>query len=249
MLGHVVARYLREQAVEVITSEERYNAQPRDPLVETVRDSGCSWVINALGRTKQKSQDNQELLQTNGLFPIHLKSRLRPGQRMIHASTDCVFTGERGNYECSHETDAADAYGFSKVLGEQIAEMDRCFVFRTSIIGPETQSAHGLMAWFLRQDKANGFLNHHWNGITTLDWAKLCLEAMRGQIKFTHPILQIGIWPSVSKYEMLVLMGQVWGHPIPIHPTNAPSAINRVLVPELLRPPLRTQLDELKAWY
>lgn len=251
MLGHTVARFLAERGCEIVTSEARYEGLPRDPLVEAARDSGCGWIINAAGRIKQKCESPMELLLTNSLLPAHLKSRLREGQRLIHASTDCVFSGRRGSYRIEDERDAADAYGLSKILAEEIACDARCTIIRTSIIGPEQQdTGHGLMGWFLRQrGEVAGFINHRWNGITTLEWAKLCGEVISGQHAERGPILQPGVEPSLSKYELLQLIARSWGHMVEVRPVSAPEAIDRTLVPTLLRLPLAEQLAELKGWY
>ena len=118
MLGHVVARFLEQQGCEVVTSSLRYGGAARDSLVEAVRDSGCIWVVNALGRIKQKAEDPSELYLANSLFPLHLGTRMRSEQRLIHASSDCVFSGRRGQYSLADERDAYDVYGLSKALGE-----------------------------------------------------------------------------------------------------------------------------------
>src|SRR6267143_486220 len=98
MLGHVVTRYLTEQGCEVVTSNARYEALPRDPLIEKVRNSDCTWIINAIGRIKQRCESSTELFLAKSILPLHLKSRMRDDQHLIHASTDCVFSGGRGSY-------------------------------------------------------------------------------------------------------------------------------------------------------
>src|SRR6185437_14510266 len=117
MLGHVVARYAAEAGWEVVTSPLRYAAGARDPLVEQVRESGASIVVNCLGLTKQRSDDRAALYMANAVFPVQLAMRMQPTQYLVHASTDCVFAGTRGDYRVDDECDATDAYGFSKLLG------------------------------------------------------------------------------------------------------------------------------------
>lgn len=92
MLGHVVARYLSESGFEVVTSELRFQPLPKDPLIEAVCESDCRWVVNAMGRIKQKSNAPDELFTLNVLFPLHLRTKLRPEQRILHASSNCVFS-------------------------------------------------------------------------------------------------------------------------------------------------------------
>jgi dTDP-4-dehydrorhamnose reductase len=174
---------------------------------------------------------------------------MRLSQRLIHASTDCVFSGRHGRYRVDDERDAKDVYGLSKILGEQIAANGRCTVIRCSVVGPEVNGSYGLMGWFLRQHGAvEGYLNHLWNGITTLEWAKVCSEVISGQYGQYAAILQPGIEPSLSKCELLGLIRRVW-EKIEIKPVNAPESINRTLVPTSLRRPFCEQLTELKTWW
>ena len=250
MLGHVVARFLGQQGCEVVTSPARYGGATRDPLVEAVRDSGCGWIVNALGRIKQKTEDPNNLYLANSLFPLHLSTRMRPEQHLIHASSDCVFSGRRGRYAIGDERDAEDVYGLSKALGEAAAQSGRCWVIRTSIIGPETGQGWGLMGWFLRQSgEVNGFTNHLWNGITTLEWAGIAWELMNGQLGAEGPLIQAGTWPAMSKCEVLRLIGKAWGLAVTVRPTEAKEAVDRSLLPTLERPDLEHQLSRLRAWY
>jgi dTDP-4-dehydrorhamnose reductase len=176
MLGHVVARYLREQGHEVLTSELRYTGVPRDPLVETVRASGCAWVINAIGKIHQKSPPPAELMIANAKLPIHLKSRLLREQRLLHASTDCVFSGRRGSYRVDDECDAEDLYGFSKILAEAAAEPGRCVMLRTSIIAP---APHREPLARQRRGAAGGCARAHRPHAGAADAARLARSAAR----------------------------------------------------------------------
>lgn len=250
MLGHVVARYLTESGYAIVTSDSRYAGLPRDPLIEEARHSGCAWVVNALGRIKQKSDDPADLYLVNSRLPAQLRVRLLPEQKLVHASTDCVFSGRRGDYAVFEENDADDVYGFSKILGDLVVQPGRCFVLRTSIIGPALNDASGLMGWFLSQTKpVKGFVNHRWNGITTLEWAKACRELIEGKLPMPTGIAQLGVAPAVSKYELLRIISEAWGHSIPIHPAEAPDAVDRTLQPDIVRIGLSEQLKEFKRWY
>jgi dTDP-4-dehydrorhamnose reductase len=250
MLGHVVARFLGQQGCEVVTSGLRYAGAARDSLVEAVRDSACDWVVNALGRIKQKTEDPNELYLANSLLPLHLAARMRSGQRLIHASTDCVFSGRKGNYSIADERDAEDVYGLSKIFGEAAVQPGRCWVLRTSIIGPELGTGWGLMGWFFRQSgEVNGYTNHSWNGLTTLEWAEIAWEIVNSRLNTEGPLIQAGTWPPLSKCDVLALIAKAWGISVKIRPTEAKDALNRALVPTLKRPDLEQQLHKLHAWY
>lgn len=253
MLGHVVSRVALEAGHEVVTCEERYVGTPRDAVVERVRASGAEVVINCLGLTKQRSDDPAALLLINAVFPAHLMTRLHPAQYLVHASTDCVFDGSRGAYRIEDEPTATDSYGFSKMLGESIARWPNATVIRTSVIGPDRGDGRGLMAWFLRQPAERavpGYINHRWNGITTLEWARLALAlgARRARGEST-PALTQPATPVVTKYELLMALAAVMAPDRRINTVAAPEAVDRSLVPSDERPPIRLQLQQLAAWY
>jgi dTDP-4-dehydrorhamnose reductase len=251
MLGHVVARYLAERGHEVLTSDTRYSGGPDDPLIEELRRTEATWIINCVGKIPQKTTNPAELFMGNFQFPVHIKTYLRRDQRMLHASTDCVFSGKRGNYRVDDTPDPHDVYGLSKLLGESIAELGRCQIIRTSIIGPELgEGGKGLMAWFLKQKgPVNGFTNHMWDGITTLEWAKIANEILIQKLNPTTAIYQTASEAAVSKCQLLKLICEVWSRSITINPTEANEAINRTLVPLQNRSSVESQLLELKTWY
>jgi dTDP-4-dehydrorhamnose reductase len=249
MLGHVVAAYLRELGAEVVTSEARYGGEPCDALLQAVAASGCLWVINALGRVKQKSSDPAELYLANAIFPLHLLQVLGPQQRVIHASTDCVFSGRRGWYAADAPKDAGDVYGLSKVLGEMIATDSRVVVMRVSIIGPERSDGTGLFGWFMKQTgPVCGFTHHRWNGITTLEWATAAAEVIQGRAPVQRGVVQIGVAQPVSKYELLCLLRDTWGRTVEVRPVSGEDPVDRTLQPDWARPPLAEQLQRLRAW-
>jgi dTDP-4-dehydrorhamnose reductase len=250
MLGHVVARFLAEQGLEVLTTEARYAGVPGDSLITAATESGADWIINCVGKFRQETAAGTELLLANSLLPVHLKEFMRSGQKMIHASSDGVFSGARGSYKLTDRRDAGDAYGLSKSLGEVVGETGKVLAIRTSIIGSEVATTTRLVSWLLSQSGAvNGFTNQFWNGITTLEWAKICLELIQGKVGMAAPIIQTASPERISKHELLKLIAEVWRHPIQIHPVAAPRALDRTLVPDLPRPAIRAQLQELRDWW
>lgn len=253
MLGHVVARRASELGYEVLTSEERYRGASRDALVEGVRDSGATLVLNCIGVTKQRSEDPSALTLANAVFPLHLATRLRPTQYLIHASTDCVFAGTRGGYRVDDDRDATDAYGFSKLLGEGVARWPNATVLRVSVIGPEPDTGRGLMGWFLRQPPAqpiDGYANHRWNGITTLEWADLALSLAEAQVRGQQVarLVQPGTG-VVTKYELLCAFRDIVAPDRRVAPTTTAEAVDRSLVPTDTRPAIREELQRLADWY
>jgi len=253
LLGHVVARYAAEQGWEVITSPVRYGAGPRDALVEAVRESDAPVVINCIGLTKQRSDDRAALYLANAVFPVQLAMRMRPNQYLVHASTDCVFAGARGGYQIDDEGDATDVYGFSKLLGEGVGQLPKVTVLRVSVVGPDRGDGRGLLAWFLRQPTDQpipGFVNHRWNGITTLDWAAVALgcaqEHLQGGV--VPRLAQPGTDP-LTKYELLCAFRDAFAPDRCVVAAEGEQCIDRTLVPTERRSGIAQQLRQLGMWY
>lgn len=247
MLGHVVARHLTDAGFDVRTSDARYAGTGADPLVAAARASDAKYVVNCIGRIWQKSMEPADLFRANALLPLHLAQRLRPDQHLFHASTDCVFAGTRGGYRVDEPPDAEDEYGVSKQLGEGIAHWPNVSILRVSIVGPDFGGGHGLLGWFLKQPEdrpVSGFVNHFWNGITTLEWARILVERIsrieRGE---SHAALtQPGTTP-VDKYTLLCAFREAFGTAHEICAVEAPTRVDRTLVPTERRAPISEQLS------
>ena len=249
MLGHMVSKHLVANGFEVRTSDARYAGSAADALVAAARASDARYVVNCIGRIWQKSMEAADLFLANALLPIHLAQKLRADQHLFHASTDCVFAGDRGNYAVDELPDADDEYGVSKQLGEGVARWPNVSVLRVSIVGPDLGGGHGLLGWFLKQPEdrpVSGYANHRWNGITTLEWAKILVERIvrleRGE---SHaPLTQPGTQP-LDKYTLLCAFRDAYGTRHEIRPVEAPTRIDRTLAPTERRAPIAEQLAEL----
>ena len=161
-------------------------------------------VINAVGIVKQRpdAKDGVLSVEVNTIFP-HLLARLceAQGAQLIHLSTDCVFSGVKGNYVESDRPDPPDVYGFSKLLGE--VERPRTLTLRTSMIGRELQRKSGLLEWFLSQrgKMIKGYRKAIFSGFSTHELARL-IE----QLLTAHPqaagIYHVASAP-ISKLDLL----------------------------------------------
>jgi dTDP-4-dehydrorhamnose reductase len=170
MLGHRLLMHLQERhetkvtlrreltAYEhygLFTPENSYgSAEAKDTgrLLEVVGDFQPEAVINAVGIVKQRGLAKEAIpsLEINSLLPHRLAVLCRAvGARLVHLSTDCVFSGRKGNYTEGDVPDAEDLYGRTKLLGE-VTEAG-CITLRTSIIGLELSRRTGLIEWFLAQ--------------------------------------------------------------------------------------------------
>jgi dTDP-4-dehydrorhamnose reductase len=174
-------------------------------------------VVNCVGVIKQLLSDPMTFISINSLYPHKLANLCRAcDARLIHISTDCVFSGEKGWYNESDKTDATDLYGMTKRLGEVPAP---ALTLRTSIIGPELNTKNGLLEWFLSQSKCKGFERAIFTGFTT----RALSDIIAGVIEY-HPQLS-GIWhvssDPISKANLLRLIKRVYNLDTDIEPDES----------------------------
>src|SRR5437588_2337824 len=147
MLGQMANYYFRRQRHKVIAVTERFEELTKWSFISFLVQYPESIVINCIGRIKQKTDDEKDLLWTNAILPLTLSRYLLPTQTIVHPSTDCVFSGVAGRpYSVNNETDARDSYGWSKILGEEaLKNRANTLIPRVSIIGPDkNKKAKGL---------------------------------------------------------------------------------------------------------
>jgi dTDP-4-dehydrorhamnose reductase len=246
MLGHVVARLFSERGYAVCTSEQRFDGRPDGPFFLELRAAGCDVIVNCIAAARGAGA--QELLLTNGLLPQMLAALSAPAL-LIHASSDAVFSGQRGNYGAAELPDALDGYGLSKRLGERCLELTRAVVLRVSVIGPEpTGGARNLLSWYLAQQQGvRGYTDVRWNGITSLQWARAALLAAEGRLA---PGIHQPASPDVlSKAALLAEIRSAFARGAAIEPVASGTAIDRSLRPSCEVPPISQQLRELAEWY
>ncbi|MGH9556269.1 MAG: dTDP-4-dehydrorhamnose reductase family protein, partial [Terriglobales bacterium] len=194
--------------------------------VETARPAV---VINCIGIIKQlpEAQDPILSLTVNSLFPHRLQQLCRQmDARLLHFSTDCVFSGRRGNYTEDDVSDAEDLYGRTKFLGE--LDGPGSLTLRTSMIGRELRTRSGLVEWLLhnRRGKVRGFTRAIFSGLTTLALARIAAGVIE-----RHPQLS-GLYnlssDPISKHDLLLLLREAYGLQVEIEPSPEP-AIDRSL--------------------
>ena len=177
-------------------------------------------VINCIGVVKQLAEADDPLtaIPINALLP-HRLARLCQvaGARLVHVSTDCVFSGARGDYTEQDPSDAYDLYGRSKLMGE--VDYDNAITLRTSIIGHELASAHGLVGWFLSQDgPVRGFSKAVFSGLPTVELARVIQQHV-----IPHPELRgtyhVSVDP-INKLALLTLVARAYGRSNTITPDH-----------------------------
>lgn len=188
-----------------------------DALVATLARVRPEVVINCVGLIKQiaDAQDPLTALPINAMLP-HRLARLceLAGARLIHVSTDCVFSGRTGNYLESDLSDAEDLYGKSKYIGE-LHDVPHAVTLRTSIIGHELGSNHALVDWFLsQQGRVKGYTKAVFSGLPTVELARVMKDFV-----VPHPRIN-GLYhvaaEPIAKGDLLHLVAAQYGKQIEI---------------------------------
>ena len=248
MLGQMVVKYFKDKVKQLKTTEKRFDINKiPDFFDENFEDVDI--VINCIGKIPQKSQDSNELFTANALLPLALNEFLPDDVLLVHPSTDCVFSGEKGSpYKVSDIPDAVDNYGLSKRLGETaLKNRKNTLILRVSIIGP--YNSQGLLGWFLSNPAGShlkGYTNHLWNGITTLEWCKQAEKIIKQHKQDENRLVQLGTKEYYSKYEMLLLFQKVFETDFIIEPFETEKAIDKRLLPDIFSKNLNSQLSEIK---
>ncbi|MDN4523630.1 dTDP-4-dehydrorhamnose reductase family protein [Fictibacillus fluitans] len=219
MAGHMIKEYLTKNTTHEVWYTIRSCSKELNSFTVDVLDINQveasiykllpDVVINAVGVINDRARSNvQNAIYINSIFPHKLAQlSARTGFRLIHISTDCVFSGKRGNYKEDDDADGLTVYSKTKSLGE--IDSQNSTTIRTSIIGPEIRKdGIGLFHWFMNQSGIiNGYKKVLWNGVTTLELAKminwLIDKRVYGFVHFTSPTV-------ISKYELLILLKNIF---------------------------------------
>jgi dTDP-4-dehydrorhamnose reductase len=196
-------------------------AEDADSVVRVLGSVRPDVVVNCVGIVKQSeaAKDPTLSVSINGLFPHRLASLCRVGDaRLIHVSTDCVFSGRQGFYGENDEPDPVDMYGRTKLVGEVVG--GESLTIRTSIIGRELAGAHGLMEWFLaeRSGRVRGFRNAIFSGFTTVALSRLILQIATSQRELDG--LYHVASESISKFDLLALVNHAYDLGVSIEPDD-----------------------------
>ncbi|MGE3465977.1 MAG: dTDP-4-dehydrorhamnose reductase family protein [Pyrinomonadaceae bacterium] len=183
-------------------------------LKKVIRRVEPDVVINAVGMIKQiavGAADVGMMQFLNASLPVKLaEMSVELDFRLISISTDCVFSGRKGNYSESDRPDADDIYGTSKLAGEVLSQ-ENCLTLRTSIVGRELRSSHSLIEWFLsrKNGQAAGYVNAIYSGFPTVVFADIL-----GMIIADHPELS-GLYhvasKPISKFDLLKIVDRAYG--------------------------------------
>lgn len=243
MLGNVVHKYLSSidnlivAGTSTSNSKEFLNYNVLDmSLDDVIEEFKPNWVINCIGKIKPEINEAESTsvanaIKVNALFP-HQLAFMRGNFNVIQIATDCVFSGKLGSYREADEHDAADVYGKTKSLGE--CNGGRTLNIRCSIIGIEINKSKSLIGWVLNQPKGanvNGFLNHQWNGVTTLAFAKITAGIIQNS-KLHKTDLTLHLVPKnvVDKFTLVSLIADKFDRgDLIVAPINADTSVDRTL--------------------
>jgi dTDP-4-dehydrorhamnose reductase len=191
-----------------------------DSLIRILAGHRFDVVVNCAGLTKHRPEGNDAYLAIamNALFPHRLSQLCRGfGTRLIHVSTDCVFSGETGGYTEASASDAPDVYGKSKFLGE--VHDEGVITLRTSTIGHEFQTRFGLLEWFLTQQSCKGYSNAIFSGLPSVVFARVVRDIVIPQTHLTG-LYHMGAG-AINKLDLLERIARIYGKQVTVIPDAA----------------------------
>lgn len=261
MAGHMISSYMEEKGFQVFRvsrSEKNSNRSKAidvsntTQLIQYIDDVGADVVINCVGLLQKSCEMRPDLaVLINSYMPHCLENHYKETDvKLIHLSTDCVFSGDRGNYRLTDIADGKTFYDRSKALGEINNKKD--LTFRMSIIGPDIAAdGTGLFHWFMKQTgTVRGFSKAIWNGVTTLELGKAIEAALHEDLT---GIYQLVPDESISKYHLLLLFQQIFNKMNVEIIADDSFALNKSLVNERKDFMYRvkdypSQIREMKMW-
>ncbi|MFM8857502.1 MAG: sugar nucleotide-binding protein [Actinomycetota bacterium] len=255
MLGYAVAADLERAGYSVKSISRADFDIARDPFerfVPLIDD--VDMVVNCAGVIKPQiaTMSIEDVLRVNTVFPRNLGLLCKDRIHCYHVTTDCVYSGRKGNYSETDFFDAEDVYGMSKNGGDTSDAM----TLRTSIIGEESGQQRSLLSWAMSQHskEVNGFTNHRWNGVTTTHLSEV-IRAIEEQDLYQRGIFHIHSPEVVTKFELVQLMSDVYELDLRINPQEAAEASDRSLASvhslsgKVATKSIRTQLEEMKQFF
>lgn len=261
MAGHMISLYLQEQGYNIHGFDRTRplyvtgfcgDAKDIDSVRKFIVEGKYDTVINCIGILNQFAEENKALaVFLNSYFP-HFLAEVTKGTntQVIHMSTDCVFSGKRGEYTENDFRDGETFYDRSKALGE--LEDNKNVTLRNSIIGPDINpNGIGLMNWFMKQKgEINGFTKTMWTGQTTLQLAKTMEVVARERVSGLYNAVPDY---AISKYDLLKLFNKYFRNNAvkinPIEGFNIDKSLKRTRFEfNYLIPDYEIMIAELATW-
>ncbi len=171
-------------------------------------------IINCAGDTTRSGEVSDSMYLVNTIAP-HLLAQ--HANRLIHISTDCVFSGNTGYYDELNTPTGRGHYAISKRLGE--VRSNPHLTIRTSFVGYPDPKGNGLLAWLSQQKQCDGYTHVMWNGVTTVELSHMIMKLATGH---KRGLLHVFGKETVSKYDLLCIVRDVYGWDIEINPVDTP---------------------------
>ena len=261
MAGHMISHYLEEAGHEVFCISRSEKNGPNSQAIDVTNFAALSKyldevspqaVVNCVGLLQKACEQRPDLaVLINTYLPHYLEQHFAQREtKVIHLSTDCVFSGEQGGYTEDMLPDGRTMNDRSKALGEIINGKD--LTFRMSIIGPDPDpKGTGLLNWFMEQTgEIQGYSKCIWNGVTTLELAKAINQALRESISGLYHLV---LSKPINKYDLLCLFHEFFPRKgLDINKIDGlvqdKSLINTRIDFGFEVSPYRQQISELKEW-
>lgn len=215
MAGHVITTYFEERGIYEVYNLAYRRKLNDNTFILDVTDFNrlhnfldrvdFDVIINCIGILNQYAEEYKDkAILLNSYLPYFLEEKYKNSYtKIIHLSTDCVFSGKSGQYKENSFKDGDTFYDRTKALGEIYT--GNSLTFRTSIIGPDCDyNGIGLFNWFMKSaGQINGYVNAIWTGITTIELAKGIEEAIEQNLTGIYHLVSKN---SINKYELLTLL-------------------------------------------
>jgi len=225
MLGHMLCKYLQQHNINIVYSNKRWP----EYICEDIQKFKGEYIVNCIGSIPQKTNN----FSVNHELPIWLDQNVTCN--IIHVGTNSSLTNE---------------YSISKKqsLNWILSNSKQTKIIQSSIIGPELTSNKNLFEWFMQQKtSANGYTNEMWNGITTLEWSKLCYKLIKNW--HSYDTLNIPYTNCISKYNLLYYIKESFDKDITIHKTINNKNTYKCMSGNIKLKDIEKQIKELKKFY
>lgn len=261
MLGNYVKSYLSKsyEIIELTRKEYDLSKLSIDSLSDLFQLKNLQKydiIINCAGvipqASKQRGLNTRIYFTINSIFPVILSQICDKFEaKMIHITTDCVFSGKDGKYDENSLHDEINDYGMSKSLGE----LCKATILRTSIIGEEVNNKRSLVEWVFsnKNNNINGYKNHMWNGVTCLQLSKIIRTIIQNN-NYWNGVRHIFSPRTVSKYELVSMINETYDLQITINPFDAEIRSDKSISTiyeinhEFNIPDLKEQIEEMKEY-
>ena len=249
MIGHQMMSHFEKVGIDVTGTTRREDSTDANTVkfnvvedsIATLLDTfpSTSVIVNNIGVIKSNIVDGDSAseinaIKVNSLFPHELaEAASQRGINVIQIATDCVYSGQLGQYSESSKHDAWDVYGKTKSLGEVNAS--NMTLLRCSVIGREQGRSSNLIEWVLSQPEnaqLSGYTNHLWNGLSTLAFSQICAGIIKNK-NFEPGVHHVVPTEVVSKQQLVEGIARAFGREdISVSPVETAVSVDRTLSTE-----------------